>query len=771
MRLNVRSKMLIFILSAFLIIICISTGYSVITFLKNSKNNLIKEATSKAKLASNKINTEFDYYMDLSRTLSQVFLDYKTIPENLRRPIYLKLLQDYLEENKDVICAWTIWEPNSIDNLDNEYIGAPGCTTIGNFYPSYFRHNDIIQLEINPSIDSENHFFQADYYTVPKNTAAETIMEPYLYSYTGETKDQIYQTNMIVPLFENGQFLGVVGVDIALSDVQNLINDIKFYDESEIILLSNTGNIIAKNLAYTSDTFNLQIDDSIYDITQKINTEKSFSYFNYTDSTNKEYFCTIIPFTIGKSVAPWALVMKVPTKILFAKSNKLVSFTILISLIGLFILTIIIYFIANNIIIPLRKTNLLINSLSKGKLNESELIKSKNTDEIGEMAVSANTLFKGLSQSSTFATEIGKNNLNVEFSLLSNKDVLGKSLLKMKESLKHADIERIKRKDEEEILRWHTNGIAKFGELLRSNNEINELANTIIENLLAYVNSVQGSLFMLNTNDPNEKIYELVAAIAFERDKLIEKHFEIGEGLVGRCANEKKTILLQDTPVNFVEITSGLNQENPTNFLLVPLKINEDVFGVIELVSFNHFEKHQIDFVEKIGENIAATLNNLKINNQTLELLEQAQQQKEELTAHEEEMRQNMEEMQTTQEESAKNEIEIKATIKAINDICFITEFNLNKRLLFINNESLKKLGMTQSQIVNKDIDLLSYYKETNLEADDFWEVLLTGMTFERNSVIKFKDKNINVVEHFSPVYDEDGEVFKILNIGFYINN
>ena len=39
---------------------------------------------------------------------------------------------------------------------------------------------------------------------------------------------------------------------------------------------------------------------------------------------------------------------------------------------------------------------------------------------------------------------------------------------------------------------------------------------------------------------------------------ILQKHIDIGEGLVGQTAIEKGTIYITDVPDNFVTITSGL---------------------------------------------------------------------------------------------------------------------------------------------------------------------------------------------------------------------
>ena len=148
-----------------------------------------------------------------------------------------------------------------------------------------------------------------------------------------------------------------------------------------------------------------------------------------------------------------------------------------------------------------------------------------------------------------------------------------------------------------------------------------------------------------------------MAAFAFDREKFIKKHVELGEGLVGTCALEKQTIYLTEIPQNYVQITSGLGGANPNSLLLVPLQIENDVLGVIEMASFSKFEKYKIEFVEKVAESIATTLKSVRVNTQTSELLERSQQQAEEMAAQEEEMRQNMEELQATQEESTRNRL------------------------------------------------------------------------------------------------------------------
>ena len=90
---------------------------------------------------------------------------------------------------------------------------------------------------------------------------------------------------------------------------------------------------------------------------------------------------------------------------------------------------------------------------------------------------------------------------------------------------------------------------------------------------------------------------------------------------------------------------------NPKMVLVLPLAVNGEVQGVLELSCIEKLEDHVIAFLEKLAESIASTISNVRVNETTKVLLENSQKMSEELRAQEEELRQNQEEMQATQEE------------------------------------------------------------------------------------------------------------------------
>lgn len=346
------------------------------------------------------------------------------------------------------------------------------------------------------------------------------------------------------------------------------------------------------------------------------------------------------------------------TNDLFAKDLQRLQLLLLLLMSITAILT---YFIFNIIIRKyiIQPTKIAVNGLkklAKGLLVDK--IEYHRKDEIGEMIDSVNTLVNGLKETATFASEIGNGNLNIEYTPLSKGDVLGNSLLNMRENLIKAKNEEEKRKIEDQKRSWATHGLAMFADILRNNNNNNlqDLSFSIIQNLVSYLKINQGGIFIVNDDNETEHFLELVSCYAYDRKKFMQRNIKVGEGLVGTCFLEQKTIYLKEIPKDYIFITSGLGSEVPSTILIVPMKVNEEIFGVIELASFNPFEKHEIEFTEKLAESIASAISNLKINNRTTMLLEKSQQQAEEMRAQEEEMRQNMEELTATQETLAEKE-------------------------------------------------------------------------------------------------------------------
>ena len=399
------------------------------------------------------------------------------------------------------------------------------------------------------------------------------------------------------------------------------------------------------------------------------------------------------------------------------------------------------------------------------KLGRGELVEDKkrnfSNDEIGEMAIATDNLVSGLKATTSFAENIGSGKYDSDFQPLSEHDVLGNALLNMRGNLSRVAEEDKKRN-------WATEGQAKFGEILRTNNsDVQKLSDEIIANLVKYLKANQGALYIIDETDSEEPTMSMTSCYAWDKKKFLNQQIHKGEGLAGQAWQEMDTVYLTDVPQNYVRITSGLGDANPNCILIVPLKLNDQIFGVAEIASFNALKDYEIEFVQKIAESIASTVSSVKVNARTQRLLEESQQMTEQMRAQEEEMRQNMEEIQATQEEMQRGQSESESTMGAIDDAMSVVEFDMEGKVLKANHNFLDLMKYNASEIVGEHHRIFVTKDDRSSDAyKDLWRSLTSG------KIVKGEYKRISksgdivwLRGSYTPILNKRGEVHKIMEI------
>jgi serine phosphatase RsbU (regulator of sigma subunit) len=147
----------------------------------------------------------------------------------------------------------------------------------------------------------------------------------------------------------------------------------------------------------------------------------------------------------------------------FTQTNDnfiLLIWIIIGALIILFVGTVLIALVTSKSITkPVHELKGILINLGKGIFPRTKITPSN--DEIGEMSLAMNQLVEGLRGTTTFANEVGKSNFNYPYNPLSDEDVLGHALVKMRDEL--AESERIL---EQKV-------IERTAEVVRQNEEIN----------------------------------------------------------------------------------------------------------------------------------------------------------------------------------------------------------------------------------------------------------------------------------------------------------
>ncbi len=290
-------------------------------------------------------------------------------------------------------------------------------------------------------------------------------------------------------------------------------------------------------------------------------------------------------------------------------------------------------------------------------------------DEIGNTMKTFNELNSRIDEAGKFALLLSEGKYDLNFEELSENDLFAHSLNTLKQALKSNKAEEDKRTEEDQIRNWTNEGIAMFNDLLRqSNDNIDKLAYIIIENLIKHVNANIGGVFLVKGEQDSEKTINLIASYAYDRRKYEKKVIAIGEGIIGNCYLEKKPVFLRNIPQDYMEIGTGMGKASPKIVYISPLIYDDEVLGFIELASLEEFKQYEVEFIDKLSENIAATFSTVRLNTKTAILLEESERRTNEIAQQEEEMRQNLEEMQATQEELARLRDEDEKRTKMLQD-------------------------------------------------------------------------------------------------------
>lgn len=318
-----------------------------------------------------------------------------------------------------------------------------------------------------------------------------------------------------------------------------------------------------------------------------------------------------------------------------------------------------------------------------------------------------------INKNARFAKKIGEGDLSASDEEIDEDDILGHSLMKMRENLARTN-------ENERQLNWIAKGKDVISDILRMHNDLEELSYKTLIELIKYINVLQGA-FYLYVEEENKLVN--TATFAYNRRKFLNQDFNIGEGLVGQCAFEMATIFRREIPDDYVTISSGiLGEKKPSALLLVPLITDEKLQGVMEFASIDKdIDELSIRFLEELSDIIARTIFNLKVNTRTEKLLKDAQEMTNELQENEEELRQNAEEMRATHEELEKTNANLETQIREVenaqkrlhslleNASEIISIYDEDMKLKYISPSVFNIYGYTVDEMMEgKDLDRLT---------------------------------------------------------------
>ncbi|MBK6007713.1 HAMP domain-containing protein [Ramlibacter ginsenosidimutans] len=192
---------------------------------------------------------------------------------------------------------------------------------------------------------------------------------------------------------------------------------------------------------------------------------------------------------------------------------------------------------------------------------------------------------------------------------------------------------------------WLKTNLAKFSRMLQGQRDLVAVGHLILSELAPVVGAQQAEFYVLRYTQEQPKL-RLMASYASDGHGAYGKEVDLGQGLVGQAAFDKKKIMLTSSFPETLRIVSGLTETAPLNVLVLPIIFEGQVRGVIELASVERFNPTHQAFLDQLTESIGIVINTIEANMRTEDLLAQSQSLAQELQSRQEELQQTNEELQ-----------------------------------------------------------------------------------------------------------------------------
>ncbi len=325
----------------------------------------------------------------------------------------ISLIKENVEKNPKILGTYIGWEKNALDHNDAAYVGTSVAgidAANGRFLPWWFRNDDgTLGLDKLVDVDDQKTLSTgvraSEYYLCSKESKKSCVIDPAPY----KVGDKIVMlASFIEPIMLNGAFQGIVGADLSVNFIQEMLlaaNQKLYSGAGQMALIGGNGRIVA----YTKDPskFGEKVSD-ILDAEQTANLANlKRDEVTYSVNKDKGRIELYLPFGIGQTDARWTLMLQLPLNAVMADLQKLQadldaqrkSDTFGMAMVGLLIAGIgllVIWLVGHGIARPLKQMVAMLNDIAQGEGDLTRRLSSDRSDELGLIAKGFNTFLAKL---------------------------------------------------------------------------------------------------------------------------------------------------------------------------------------------------------------------------------------------------------------------------------------------------------------------------------------------------------------------------------------
>jgi signal transduction histidine kinase/HAMP domain-containing protein/DNA-binding response OmpR family regulator len=203
---------------------------------------------------------------------------------------------------------------------------------------------------------------------------------------------------------------------------------------------------------------------------------------------------------------------------------------------------------------------------------------------------------------------------------------------------------------------WLKTNLARFAGMFQGQRELRTVGQMLLSELSPLVGACQGTVYHLVASGDR---HELRLLSSYARTQHTIEMIELGEGLVGQCAVEKKRILINDISPQFVGISSSLTEAPGMSIVVIPVLFEGSTKAVIELAAAQPFTDVNLAFLDQLMINVGAVFNTIEATMKTERLLEQSQRLTAQLQFRQSQLQRTNEELESKAKMLAEQNAEV----------------------------------------------------------------------------------------------------------------
>ena len=430
-KMNLRTKLILVVAISSLATLALVGVLSCATTSNILKNRIREYLFSESRAVTNELNEFFTRIEQVPVILSG--MDETLLTESNHSELLLDQIKRIIESDADLLHIYAAYEPGVADGPDYQFLGY-GHEVEGT-EASQLIPNLPGTANYDPDLPIDDYRSDGTWYGLAKNEGQVVWGPAHRDIMTGALLATVAS-----PIYLNGEFVGVVAVDITLATLDEVLSKIKVGETGYAFVLAPDGRFLGDpprpDLVEQGKTLSDLADETGIEDLRVLEDEMIAGNEGIIEvvspSTGKVTWVSYRPL----ESTGWLFAVNSPISELLSEINQLILLIILVSLGGLILMGIIAFVFANGIAKPLKLIVNALENVSQGNLHSVTADDDRKKvfargDELGAAARAVATALYYLRDMGEIANQIADGDLSVEVKPRTERDEFGQTFARM----------------------------------------------------------------------------------------------------------------------------------------------------------------------------------------------------------------------------------------------------------------------------------------------------------------------------------------------------